>query len=72
MVGFLGYNLMSGNEKFYSKYVMPTVLKLMDGEEAHNFAIKLAKYGLVPRGKHFLNEEILVIYFKIKTDFAFY
>ena len=61
---FIGYGLIFGNEKLYSSYVMPTILKLMDGEEAHNFAISLAKYKLVPFSAKYENEEILVIIYK--------
>jgi hypothetical protein len=61
---FIGYGLIFGNEKLYSSYVMPTILKLMDGEEAHNFAISLAKYKLVPFSSKYENEELLVIILK--------
>ena len=40
---------------------MPVVQRVMDGEQAHNFAIALAKYGLVPFKKTLKNEQILVI-----------
>jgi hypothetical protein len=39
---------------------MPTLHKLIDGEDAHNLAIKLAKHGLVPKAKQIKNAEILV------------
>lgn len=55
------YGLLSGNEYFYSQYAMPIVQKVMNGEQAHNFAIKMAKYGLVPFKKHLPNENILNI-----------
>jgi hypothetical protein len=58
---FIGYGLVFGNEKLYSSYIMPSILKLMGGEEAHNFAINLAKYKLVPFSSKYENEEILVI-----------
>ena len=57
----MGYGILYGNEKLYSSYIMPTIQKFMDGEEAHNLAIILAKYKLVPFSKRFDNEEILVI-----------
>jgi hypothetical protein len=57
---FVSYNLLSGNEQFYSNYAMPTLHKLIDGEDAHNLAIKLAKYGLVPKAKLIKNAKILV------------
>lgn len=59
------YGLLSGNEYFYSQYAMPIVQKVMNGEQAHNFAIKMAKYGLVPFKKHLPNENILVNFFSI-------
>ena len=55
-----GYGLLSGNETFYSKYAMPLAHQLMDGEQAHNCAILMAKYGLVPGHKKIQNENILV------------
>jgi hypothetical protein len=39
---------------------MPTLLKLTDGEQGHNLAVTLAKYGLVPKAHNFKNEAILV------------
>lgn len=60
IIGGSAYGLFSGNEHFYSQYAMPVVQKVMDGEQAHNFAIKMAKYGLVPFNKKLPNEEILV------------
>jgi hypothetical protein len=41
---------------------MPTVHRLFDAENAHLFAIKLAKYGLVPPffGRNIRDDEILV------------
>lgn len=56
----LGFGIYDGNELVYSKMVMPLIHKTMDGEKAHNFAIKMVKYGFVPRKKKFNNEEILV------------
>jgi hypothetical protein len=66
---FIGYGLVFGNEKLYSSYVMPSILKLMDGEEAHSFAINLAKYKLVPFSSKYENEEILVILFSFFLKF---
>ena len=42
-----GYMFVTGNEKFYRQCVMPTV-RLLDAEAAHVYAVKLAKYGIVP------------------------
>jgi hypothetical protein len=62
----VGYSLIFGNEKLYSSYVMPSILKLMDGEDAHNFAINLAKFKLVPFSIKYENEEILVNFLNSK------
>lgn len=56
----IGYGIYDGNEKVYSNLLIPIIHKTMDGERAHNFAIFLAKYGLVPRERKFENEQILV------------
>ena len=39
---------------------MPILHRITDGEAAHNLAVKLVKYGLVPNAKPIKNEEILV------------
>ncbi len=57
---YSGFSLLSGNERFYSNFAMPAVQAFMDGEQAHNFAIFLAKYGLVPFKRNLRNEQILV------------
>ena len=49
-IGFIGYCVYSGNEKFYREYVMP-VIKLVDPETTHNLAVTMAKYRLVPKQK---------------------
>ena len=65
---FVSYNLLSGNEQFYSNYAMPTLHRLIDGEAAHNLAIKLAKHGLVPKAKQIKNAEILVRFKHIDSE----
>lgn len=40
-----------GDERFYKSLLMPVLHRLLDAESAHELAISLAKYGLVPRGK---------------------
>lgn len=45
---FFGLNIVQGNEKFYSQFVMPIVHKLFDAEDAHLLAIKFAKNSFVP------------------------
>ena len=50
---------------------MPIVHKLMDGEQAHNFAITLTKYGLIPVKKTLQDEELLVVFiFTNKHQFS--
>ncbi|KAK6054718.1 dihydroorotate oxidase [Cooperia oncophora] len=50
--GLLGYaatELLWGSEPFYEKAVMPLVHKYVDGETAHNLAVRAASWGLIPR-----------------------
>ncbi|ETN78829.1 dihydroorotate oxidase, partial [Necator americanus] len=50
--GVLGYGALEvlwGSETFYRKAVMPVIHKYVDGETAHNLAIKAASWGLLPR-----------------------
>lgn len=61
IVSFTAFSYFNGNEKFFSKLVMPTLMKIADGEQAHNMAVLVSKYGLVPKGHKFKNESILVI-----------
>lgn len=42
---FLAYELFTGNENFHRKWVMPTVHRFFDAEEAHELGVKSAKYG---------------------------
>lgn len=46
---FKGICYFNGNEKFYSQFLMPFVHRTIDAESAHRLAIKVAKYGLVPK-----------------------
>jgi hypothetical protein len=57
---YSGYNLLSGNEHFYSNYAMPICRRVMDGEQAHHFAIACSKYGMIPWKKTLENEQMLV------------
>jgi hypothetical protein len=66
ITSYVGYGLLYGNENLYSNFVMPTIQKLMDGEQAHNFAISLAKYKLVPYSAKFKDEQILVNFFRCR------
>ncbi|KAK6009640.1 hypothetical protein OSTOST_25422, partial [Ostertagia ostertagi] len=50
--GLLGYaatEMLWGSETFYNKAVMPLVHKHIDGEAAHNLAVRAASWGLIPR-----------------------
>ncbi|CAJ0591142.1 unnamed protein product [Cylicocyclus nassatus] len=50
--GVLGYGaleLLWGSENFYNKAVMPVIHKYTDEEKAHNLAIRVASWGLIPR-----------------------
>lgn len=59
----IGYNLYQGNHEYYAHIAMPIIQKVMDGEQAHNFAIKMAKLNLMPKRKALDDEQILVIFF---------
>lgn len=45
---FGGLSLYQGNERFYSDVAIPLV-QLIDPETAHKLAVKILKYGLVPK-----------------------
>jgi dihydroorotate dehydrogenase len=45
---FGGISLYQGNEKFYNEVAIPLVQRI-DSETAHGFAIKILKWGLVPK-----------------------
>ena len=64
----LGYSTLSGNEHFYTEYLMPTIHKLFDPEEAHRLAIQMAKYGLVPKEHHIADEEKFLVKREIFTS----
>ena len=51
VVAFVGLELFTGNEKFYRNIVMPSTFRLMNAENGHRLAVKLAKYKLVPRDR---------------------
>ena len=46
---------------------MPIIHRVMDAEQAHHFAIQMAKYRLVPFAKRFEDDQILVGTFDIST-----
>ena len=52
------YGSVTGHEKFYKSVLMPPV-RLLDPEQAHLFAVKLASWGLVPKDRS-AQEKILV------------
>ena len=58
--GSLYYSAINNQEKFFSDYVMPLVHFATDGETAHNLAVIMAKYGLVPKASRLEDEHILV------------
>ncbi|GMT00849.1 hypothetical protein PENTCL1PPCAC_23023 [Pristionchus entomophagus] len=41
--------MLFGGETFYRKALMPAVHSYTDGEDAHKHAVKMAKWGLIPR-----------------------
>ncbi|XP_020297002.1 uncharacterized protein LOC109861675 [Pseudomyrmex gracilis] len=47
---FGGISLYQSNEKFYNEVAIP-MMHLLDPETAHNLAVKILKWGLVPRQK---------------------
>ncbi|XP_060078303.1 dihydroorotate dehydrogenase (quinone), mitochondrial-like [Ylistrum balloti] len=47
-LAFTGFETISGGEKFYKEVLMPS-LQMLDAETAHRFAVKAAKYKMVPR-----------------------
>lgn len=53
---FAGIGLYTGNPKFYSDIVLPTVHNLLEPETAHRFGIFIAKAGLIPKTKSFSSE----------------
>ncbi|KAG1704394.1 Dihydroorotate dehydrogenase (quinone), mitochondrial [Nymphon striatum] len=55
---FTGLNIYNGNEKFYTQFVMPLV-HWLDPETAHEYAVKAAKYGFVPRAKFFKTDALV-------------
>ena len=48
---YYGYELFDLNEKFYEKQIMPLIHKFTDAETAHNWAVKMAKYGILISSK---------------------
>ncbi len=46
--------------KFYKTVLMPCVRRVMDAEQAHLFAVKMAKLSLVPNLAKKKDHEILV------------
>jgi len=45
-LGFFGYEVLRGNEKFYKSVLMPTLQTVFDPEQAHNLSVKLLSYGV--------------------------
>lgn len=51
---------MTLNEKFYKKYVIPSLF-MCDPEKAHYFLIFAGKYGLIPRS--FYKDPLILVNF---------
>ena len=72
-VGFTGISLYKADEKFYSQFLMPTLQRVWDGEQAHEWAVWAAeKKLLIPapdlrhnaiKGVHPITNKTLVILF---------
>ena len=45
---FIGFQIYTGNEKFYRQFVIPP-MQLLSAERAHVLAVKCAAWGLVPK-----------------------
>ena len=52
-----------GNETWYEKYLMPTLLRLTSPETGHRLAVKAARYGLMPRVRPATYPELVCIVF---------
>lgn len=48
-MGLLGYNLYIGDDRLYSRHVMPILHKLWRAEESHILGVKAAYWGVIPR-----------------------
>ncbi|GMR53988.1 hypothetical protein PMAYCL1PPCAC_24183 [Pristionchus mayeri] len=49
LAAYGGIEILFGGETFYRKALMPAVHSYTDGEDAHKQAVKMAKWGLIPR-----------------------
>ena len=56
--GAVVYGTVTGHEKFYRSVLMPAV-RLIDPEQAHVLAVKLAAWGMLPKDRSF-PDKILV------------
>jgi hypothetical protein len=56
--GAVVYGAVTGHEKFYRSVLMPAV-RLIDPEQAHVLAVKLAAWGMLPKDRSF-PDKILV------------
>jgi len=65
---YAGFNIYRGDEKFYENVLVPVVQRL-DPERAHNLAVLVSKYRLIPASRY-SDPSTLVSYFKlfIKID----
>lgn len=56
---FTSYLAATGDEHFYSKYLMPALQRLLDPESAHRLAVRCTSLGLLPRS-NFQDSDMLV------------
>ena len=45
---FASYFSITGDEHFYRSFIMPAVMRTLNAERSHTFAVWLASKGLVP------------------------
>ena len=72
---FCSICIYKGDEKFYSKFLMPVLHRCVDGETAHNLSVFVAQMNLLPAANmkksfetNLVSEEPLVTVFY--TDYA--
>jgi len=73
-LGFLCYETIRGNAKFYKSILMPTMQTVFDPEQAHNLSVKLLSYGVPIMFNKFehesLNTEVLGLKFENPVGIA--
>ncbi|PAV66009.1 hypothetical protein WR25_19443 isoform A [Diploscapter pachys] len=63
LVAYTGIEYFSGSETFYRKGLMPAVHRFVEPEQSHKIAVKMAKWGLMPKFGYNLKE-----YPELKTE----